>query len=236
MGGYRLALEDRAGIRERIESRMTPEPNTGCWLWIGAMYASYGCIAIEGRHYRAHRLSAYASLGLDIYNPKQLACHRCDTPACVNPMHLFIGTHAENMKDMLDKERVAHGEDAGNNRFAEGDVLEILALVANGADWYDVAKEFDATEAVIRGIIVSDRWKYLKREVPELWNRAKASYLTRKHVRLCKPVLCISTGERFPSGKDAAAHFGMTRSEICMACKGKKAHVRGLIFRYAEPE
>jgi hypothetical protein len=90
--------------KELIESRSIPEPNSGCWLWEKAVdRGGYGVIRPDYDLLRAHRLS------YEIYKGKTderlYVLHRCDVRCCVNPDHLFLGTHADNMKDMVRKGR-----------------------------------------------------------------------------------------------------------------------------------
>jgi hypothetical protein len=75
---------------------------TGCWNWIGSKNTD-GYAIIQRR--KGSRVIASLYLGLDINDGKTHALHRCDNPNCINPKHIFLGTHLQNMQDMARKGR-----------------------------------------------------------------------------------------------------------------------------------
>lgn len=96
-------------LKEKLINRSIPEPNTGCWLWSGSNTYRYGVIKIpDGNRSQiyAHRASYEVFIG-DI-PCGMFVCHKCDTPLCINPAHLWLGTHSENIKDSFNKGRQKH--------------------------------------------------------------------------------------------------------------------------------
>jgi hypothetical protein len=80
------------------------EPTTGCWLWyLATNDAGYGSFRVNGKTVLAHRKFFERTKG-PIPNGFHV-CHKCDTPQCVNPDHLFLGTASDNMRDMHKKGR-----------------------------------------------------------------------------------------------------------------------------------
>lgn len=90
--------------QEYILQRSIPEPMSGCWLWINSISSNgYGHAVFRKKYYSSHRLSYIAFNGE--FNRQLIVCHKCDNKLCVNPLHLFIGSQKDNIKDMIRKNR-----------------------------------------------------------------------------------------------------------------------------------
>lgn len=106
-----ILLSERT--RTRFESLFIPEPNSGCWLWLASDHRGYGCFKLGSHRYGgfvtiyAHRVSWLLS-GRALPAVARVL-HKCDTPPCVNPDHLFLGSMADNNRDKALKGRGPRG-------------------------------------------------------------------------------------------------------------------------------
>lgn len=98
-------------LRERFEAKLNKDAD-GCWLWSACCNrAGYGVFSVGGHARLAHRVAYYLYIGAipDGFH----VCHTCDTPVCVRPDHLWLGTDAENLRDMVVNGRSAKGDKNG---------------------------------------------------------------------------------------------------------------------------
>ena len=119
----------RIPLRERFERRIMPLPWSGCWIWLGGVdKGGYGRIGVGGWHgpnILTHRAS------WEIYKGEipvgMCVLHKCDTPPCCNPEHLFLGTRIDNVEDMTRKgrRRSGIGERCGAAKLTSEQVLKI---------------------------------------------------------------------------------------------------------------
>lgn len=119
----------RPPLYVRFMKKVQPEPNSGCWFWLGGINSyGYGNASTFGTAYTlAHRLSY--CLHVASIPDGLMVLHRCDMPLCVNPDHLFTGTQADNMRDMDLKDRrrnsPSYGEDHGMAQLTRDQVMAI---------------------------------------------------------------------------------------------------------------
>ena len=96
-------------LLQRFQDKYVPEVTSGCWLWAASCGADgYGRIYATNGPKLAHRISYELHVGP--IPDGLLVLHDCDTPACVNFEHLFLGSNADNSADMIRKGRSAFGE------------------------------------------------------------------------------------------------------------------------------
>jgi len=143
-------------LAQRMPSKIRPDANTGCWEWTAHKNIwGYGQIRVGEKQMAAHRISYEMHCGpipLDIF-----VLHRCDNPGCVNPDHLFLGTHEDNMADRRAKERQAHGTSHPNTKLTETDVRAIRS--ASGVPQKQLAEQFGVQQAAISKIRLRKTWE-----------------------------------------------------------------------------
>jgi len=143
---------------EALRTRTIHDPNTDCWIWTGTKAgAGYGQLQIDNRTLSAHRLAYEYATG---EHPDGFVMHRCDTPLCINPKHLMVGTTTDNMRDAAKKGRMRRGEAHRNAQYTEAQVLEVDRLLSE-----KTVREVSALTGVAVGHVYQIRagrtWKWL---------------------------------------------------------------------------
>jgi len=138
---------------------------TGCWIWTGPQNElGYGKI-MKGRKYlKAHRLSYEEFVGP--IPDGMFVCHKCDTPECINPKHLFLGTQKDNMADCARKGRVVvpRGEAAGRAMLTEEAVKAIRAEYVKGKRGHGypaLAAKYGVGASTIQAVIERRSWAHI---------------------------------------------------------------------------
>jgi hypothetical protein len=148
-------------LKERLLEHIIPEPNSGCWLWTASLINKdgYGSIKVDGVTKMPHRMSYEVFKG-PIENGL-LVLHKCDTPCCINPDHLFLGTSKENTHDMMRKNRAVFpkGEGSGHARLKNEDIYFIRSNPHIKGK--DLSKMFNITPTAISKIRLNKRWKHI---------------------------------------------------------------------------
>ncbi len=158
---------------ERFWSYVARGGETDCWLWQrGRTRASYGMFhPVHGASLLTHRLS-WALLRGPIPDGIEV-CHDCpggDNPACVNPAHLWLGSHGDNMRDAFAKGRMVErdanamcrGSRHGMSTLVEADIIAMRATyAAGGVSMRALARRFHVTQANVSCIIARKTWKHV---------------------------------------------------------------------------
>lgn len=138
--------------------RTIPEPNSGCWLWLGAVDGwGYGRVVIGSRTDGSRRCCLAHRLSWELhFGPipdGMLVCHTCDVPGCVNPRHLFLGTDRDNHRDKARKGRAAQ-------KLTDNDVRAIRAL--DGVISHEkIGQMFGITQANASRVIRKATWSHV---------------------------------------------------------------------------
>jgi hypothetical protein len=131
-----------------------------CWLWTGCCFSSgYGALSVDDIPIYTHRYS------YEIHKGKipegLLIRHTCDNPPCVNPNHLLVGTRADNVMDMVERNRQARGSKNGQAKLTEDDVNEIKIFREFGFTQQELGKMYGVSQSTITRLLSKKRWGHL---------------------------------------------------------------------------
>lgn len=131
-----------------------------CWLWIAAKNSKgYGKFLLNRVDTGAHRVAWLLTYGS--IPPGKHVLHTCDTPACVNPKHLYIGTNRDNVNDRTERGRGATGTKPATCKLSEAQVLTIRNELVNGATYSVLARKYGVSPPTIQNIAKGKSWRHL---------------------------------------------------------------------------
>lgn len=143
-------------ITERFTEKVRPHAD-GCHEWIGTLMPNgYGQVHLSGRTAYAHRVAWELAFGTI---PRGMfVLHSCDNRKCVNPTHLWLGSFQDNMDDMTNKLRHAHG---ARNGHAKLTVKHVRAIRAASGTHQAISQRFGVTQPLVSMIRTRRIWKHV---------------------------------------------------------------------------
>lgn len=151
---------------ERFWSKVDRRGPNDCWPWLASLQGQYGQFYWRGRPLKASRAAWILTNG----SPGRLhVLHKCDNPLCVNPKHLFLGTHADNLKDMWSKGRArpwpqtrSRGEASPVAKLTERAVRKMRRERAAGATYIALAKRYGVDRMTIKAAVLRKTWRHVQ--------------------------------------------------------------------------
>ncbi len=159
-------LRDDRPLAERFWDYVDKgEGADACWEWAKAiMRTGYGCVRSKNVTLACHRVAWELTNGV-ITDPDVCVLHRCDNRKCVRPDHLFIGTRADNVRDMHEKGRgagqFARGDAHPRSKVTTGQVLQIRARREAGETMPAIAKDYGISPENVSGITNGHHWTHV---------------------------------------------------------------------------
>ena len=148
---------------EFLKQRCTVAVTTGCWEWTGRLTDKGYGIFTRRRSGRKKQLRAHRMMWFVLNGPTHLnVLHHCDNRKCLNPDHLFIGTQADNLRDMRMKGRYRNGSAFGEtNGTAKLKVADVTIIRASDETGVVLARRFKVSESAISKVKLHRMWKHI---------------------------------------------------------------------------
>lgn len=210
----------RLSIPDLLEKHSIPEPNSGCLLWTASVSEfGHGQVRVDGKLRPAHRVSWEQVNGP---MPDHLfACHKCDVASCIEPAHVYPGTHRQNMDDMLARERQVRGEKNGQSKVTDEIVMQIRARSGTNVE---IAAEFGISETAVCVIRSGRRWKHLPDAQPAGSRPAPPKYGINNGRAVLTPEQVEIIRKTVGQTAELARLYGVNRSTIQRVRNGQRWH------------
>lgn len=135
----------------------------GCWEWMGRKNGKYeyGLVITKEETAMAHRVAWELTHGR--IPDGMLILHHCDNPPCINPGHLYLGTHLDNARDKVNRGRIQRGEDHFKAKLRESDIVAIRKMyIPRRFSLRKIAAMYDVTYQNIEKIVKRQAWRHIK--------------------------------------------------------------------------
>lgn len=173
--------KDYAGARRKTGPQARPiearffekikKVESGCWLWVGALTGKgYGNFcwspARNNREYVGAHIASWRIHNGEVPSG-MVVCHHCDNPRCVNPVHLFVGTQHDNVRDCISKGRTSYktginlklqGSRHPNAKLTEDQVRSVLSDMRSYAK---IAKDLGVSASTVHQIKTHQTWTHV---------------------------------------------------------------------------
>lgn len=165
----------KSSVEDRVAASFTIDPETGCHNWNRAKTSKgYGAIVVNRRTLPAHRVSYELANGT--ISDESFVLHNCDNPSCINPAHLRLGTHDENMHDKVLRSRVPAGENHYNSKITADQAVEIMKLFGEGKTADQVSSITGINKGTINNVKYGGCWNDVT-GVPRKKLKSRSKYL-----------------------------------------------------------
>ena len=164
----RVASQNTEVVDRRFWNNVTRvHDENGCWLWKGALsrdgYARFSCPSSLSRSGKTENLNAHRMVFFLIHGfwppyPRFLLRHDCDNPRCVRPSHIRLGTHLDNTRDMVKRDRSLYGERNSKAKLTWGNVRKIRLLSGQGDTYKELAALYGVSEKSISNVMREATW------------------------------------------------------------------------------
>jgi hypothetical protein len=149
-------------VTDAFYRQISPEPMSGCWIWTGPENGrGYGRVqarTITGRRsVYAHHFALEIERGIRVA-PGQVVRHKCDNTFCVNPDHLLVGTHSDNVADRQERKRQSWGLNHPRQRLSEEDVRDIRRRALTQKEY---GRKYNISDSHVSRIQSGNKWRLL---------------------------------------------------------------------------
>jgi len=205
-------------LEEICAAYVIPGQANDCWPWKGFIARNgYGYVSFHRKDMLGHRVSYIVNRGPI---PEGMhVCHRCDNPACVNPNHLFLGTHQDNMDDKVRKGRQPRGERNGGVKLSDAQVARIKVELAERTESNNkIARRYGVGRKAIDFIESGRNWAHIPGPPPTRKNPRNLPTGSKHHNAKLSDADVIEIRRLLAEGTQTqraiALHYGVSETLI----------------------